>query len=116
MAEKEERLGPRESKKGGRQRFYCILNYRSSETKILIGCLLVNLSTTKTSQSQKSLIFQGSSNFCSTWCTELHSSFQMEAKVFKEANCLNCETWIIFLVKIYPLFAVPTEISVRDGD
>ena len=107
MAEKEERLGPRESKKGGRQRFYCILNYRSSETKIPIGCLLVNLSTTKTSQSQKSLIFQGSSNFCSTWCTELLSSFQMEDKVFKEANCLNCETWIIFLVKIISFLQSP---------
>ena len=82
MAKKEERLEPRESKTGGLQRFYCILNYRSSETKIPIGCLLVNLSTTKTSQS----------NFCSTWCTELHSSFQMEAEVFKEVNCLNCET------------------------
>ena len=54
---KKERLGQREEK-GLHQRFYCILNYRFSETEIPNkGQLLVNLSTTKTSQSQRSPIF-----------------------------------------------------------
>ena len=44
--------------------------------------------------------------FCSTWRTDtfckLHSSFQMEAQVFKESSCF-CGTWTIFEVKIFPL-------------
>ena len=62
----------------GRPRFNRTLNYRFRETKIPIGRLLVNLSTTKTAQSQRSAIF--TSAFCGTWRTdkvrELHSSFQ----------------------------------------
>ena len=62
----------------GRPRFNRTLNYRFRETKIPIGRLLVNLSTTKTAQSQRSAIFTAA--FCSTWRTdkvrELHSSFQ----------------------------------------
>ena len=65
--------------------------------------LLVNLSTTKIAQSQRSAIFTAA--FCSTWRTdkvrERYSSFQT---VFKEANCF-CGTLTIFAVKICPLFA-----------
>ena len=64
--------------KGRPRKFNRTLNYRFRETGIPIGRLLVNLSTTKTAQSQRSAIFTAA--FCSTWRTdkvrELHSSFQ----------------------------------------
>ena len=60
----------------GRPRFNRTLNYRFRETEIPIGRLLVNLSKTKTAQSQRSAIFTAA--FCSTWRTdkvrELHST------------------------------------------
>ena len=45
--------------------FIVFLNYRFSETEILIDHQLVNPSTKKTSQSQRSPIFMAA--FCSTW-------------------------------------------------
>ena len=44
------------------------MNYRFRETEIPIGRLLVNLSKTKTVQSQRSAIFTVA--FCSTWRTD----------------------------------------------
>ena len=84
---KEERLG-RERKKGRPRRFYRTLNYRFRETEILIGRLLVNLSKTKTAQSQgvqfsRRLFTAHGEQTRSVNCTPL---FQM---VFKGANCLR---------------------------
>ena len=64
--------------KGRPLSFNRTLNYRFRETEIPIGRLLVNLSKTKTAQSQRSAIFTVA--FCSTWRTdkvrtrELHST------------------------------------------
>ena len=78
-------------------------------------------SPTCQSVNNKNLSFPKESNFhgsfYSTWRTDsfckLHSSFQMEAQVFKEANRF-CGTWTIFDVKIFPLNRT-IEISVRDN-
>ena len=79
-------------------------------------------SPTCQSVNNKNLSFPKESNFhgsfYSTWRTDsfckLHSSFQMEAQVFKEASCF-CGTWTIFEVKIFPLSRT-IEISVRDNE
>ena len=65
LAKKEEKLGQGEKIKDDRGGFIVFLNYRFSETEILIDHQLVNPSTKKTSQSQRSPIFMAA--FCSTW-------------------------------------------------
>ena len=111
----EKRLG-RGEEKGRSRRFYCILNYSFSETEFFDWSPTCQSVNNKNLSVPKESNFHGS--FYSTWRTDsfckLHSSFQMEAQVFKEANRF-CGTWTIFEVKIFPLSRT-IEISVRDNE
>lgn len=84
LAKKEEKLGQGEKIMDDCGGFIVFLNYRFSETEILIDHQLVNPSTKKTSQSQRSPIFTVAQTFVPR-DEQTALQFPMEIEVFKEA-------------------------------
>ena len=99
--------------KARRWRFYCILNYRYRwKFRLVIsggplGHLLVNFSTTKTSQSQRNLFFTAAATFAArgeqTWslnCTPVSKWKLMSSRkpiAFVEPELYSRSKYILFL-------------------